>query len=98
MPKPNPSCEAFVPYTVIPVPKSAPLKNSWEYLKMSDEIIEELWQIKDHIAREHGYDIEALVAHLQTKKRPKSQQVVDLRALRGAADQGVPAGADKPRC
>ena len=65
---------------------------------MSDEIIEELWQIKDSIAREHGYDIETLVAHLQTKKRPKGQQVVDLRALRGAAEQGTPVGADKPRC
>ena len=64
---------------------------------MSDEIIEELWQIKDRIAREHGYDIAALVAHLQTKKRPQGQQVVDLGALRGAADQGAPAGADKPR-
>ena len=63
---------------------------------MSDEIIEELWQIKDRIAEEHGYDIEALVTHLQTKKRPKDQQVVDLRALKEAADQGVSAGADKP--
>ena len=34
---------------------------------MSDEIIKELWQIKDNIAREHGYDIDALVAHLRTK-------------------------------
>ena len=37
---------------------------------MSDQIIEELWQIKDSIAREHDYDIESLVAHLQTKQRP----------------------------
>ncbi len=49
---------------------------------MSDEIIKELWQIKDSIAREHRYAIEALVAHLQTKKRPEDQQVVDLRATR----------------
>ena len=35
---------------------------------MSDQIIEELWQIKDSIAREHDYDIESLVAHLQTKQ------------------------------
>ncbi len=64
---------------------------------MSDEIIKELWQIKDGIAREHGYDIEALVAHLQTKKRPEGQQVVDLRAMKGAAEQGAPPDADKPR-
>ena len=64
---------------------------------MSDEIIKELWQIKDRIAREHGYDIEALVAYLQTKKRPKGQQVVDLRAMREAAEQGAPTDADKSR-
>lgn len=64
---------------------------------MSDEIIKELWQIKDSIAREHGYDIETLVAHLRTKKRPEGQQVVDQRAMRGAAEQGDPADADKPR-
>jgi hypothetical protein len=38
---------------------------------MSDKIIEELWQIKDSIAREHRYDIEALVAHLQNQKVPE---------------------------
>ena len=60
---------------------------------MSDEIIKELWRIKDSIAREHGYDLEALVAHLQTKKRPEGQRVVDLRAIRGAAEQGTGADA-----
>lgn len=64
---------------------------------MSDEIIEELWRIKDLIAREHGYDVEALVTHLQTKKRPAGQRVVDLRTMSGATDQDPPAGADKPR-
>jgi hypothetical protein len=63
---------------------------------MSDEIIKELWQIKDSIAREHGYDLEALVARLQTKKRPEGQRVVDLRAIRGAAEQGA-AGDTLPR-
>ena len=38
---------------------------------MSDQIIEELWQIKDNIAREHDYDIESLVAHLQTAQHEK---------------------------
>ena len=53
---------------------------------MPDEIIKELWQIKDSIAREHGYDIRALVAHLQSKKRAKGQQVVDLGSLRQVAE------------
>ena len=62
---------------------------------MSDEIIEELWQIKDSIAREHDYDIESLVAYLQSKQRPADQQVVDLSVLKGTADQGAPELQDK---
>ncbi len=64
---------------------------------MSDKIIEELWQIKDSIAREHDYDIESLVAHLQTKQRSTDRQVVDLSALRRTADQGASGAPDKPR-
>jgi hypothetical protein len=64
---------------------------------MSDAIIKELWQVKDSIAREHGYEIETLVAYLQTKKRPAGQRVIDLRAMRERAEQGAPADADKPR-
>ena len=36
---------------------------------MSDEIIEELWRIKDTIAREHGNDVRKLAAYLQDGKR-----------------------------
>ena len=64
---------------------------------MSDEIIEELWRIKNSIARKHDYEIESLVAHLQTKQRSAGQQVVDLRSLRRTADQGTLGEADKPR-
>lgn len=56
---------------------------------MSDEIIEELWRIKDSIAREHGYDIEALAAYLRSKKRAEGQQVVDLSAMKKTAEQGT---------
>ena len=52
---------------------------------MPDELIEELWRIKDNIAREHGYDVDALVAHLRTRERAESRRVVDLRAAREAA-------------
>ena len=55
---------------------------------MPDEIIKGLWQIKDSIAREHGYDIEALVAYLHTKERPEGQRVIDLRTMTEAAEQG----------
>jgi len=47
---------------------------------MVDAIIKELWQIKDDIAREHGYDIDALVAHLQRRRKASAQQAVDLSA------------------
>ena len=45
---------------------------------MPDEIIEELWKIKDSIAREHNYDIRALAAHLQSKKEAKRARAGDL--------------------
>ena len=35
---------------------------------MPDEIIEELWKIKDSIAREHGNDVRNLAAYLQGEK------------------------------
>jgi len=48
---------------------------------MADEIIEELWKIKDAIALEYGYDIDALVAHLRAVTPPASR-VVDLHRAR----------------
>ncbi len=57
---------------------------------MPDEIIKELWRIKDHIAREHGYDLAALTAYLQTKQRPAGQRVVDLRARRAPIVEDMP--------
>lgn len=62
---------------------------------MSDPIIDELWQIKDSIAREHDCDIESLVAHLQTRPRSAGRQVVDLSALRRTVDHGAPERQDK---
>ena len=55
---------------------------------MSDEIIEELWRIKDSIAQEHGYDIEALVAYrVQSKEKAEDRQIVDLSAMKKTAEQ-----------
>ncbi|MCG2739208.1 MAG: hypothetical protein L6300_03090 [Syntrophaceae bacterium] len=46
---------------------------------MTDEIIKELWKIKDGIANEYGCDVKSLVAYLRAKKHEGDQQVVDLR-------------------
>ena len=45
---------------------------------MPDEIIEELWGIKDRIAREHGNDVRKLAAYLQSKKDAKHARMTDL--------------------
>ena len=45
---------------------------------MADEVIKELWQIKDDIAEEHGCDISAFAAHLRSRTRLEGQTVVDL--------------------
>jgi hypothetical protein len=51
---------------------------------VADEIIEELWKIKDGIAREYAYNVDALVAHIKAKSLSAGQKVVDLRALKPA--------------
>ena len=47
---------------------------------MPDEIIRELWQIKDDIAREHDYDLGRLAAHLRVIERARLGQALDSRA------------------
>ena len=58
---------------------------------MSDEIIEELWRIKDGIAREHGHDVERLAAGLGAGNRRPGRRVVNLRAVRDARERGASA-------
>ena len=58
---------------------------------MADEIIKELWKIKDGIAQEHGYDVDTLVAHLRTRKREGDHQVVDLRSMKETVEQRAQA-------
>ena len=67
-------------------------RNSWEYTRMADEIIKELWQIKDGIASEHGYDIKAFVAYLRARKHLGEHQVVDLQSAKKNAQQGAAPG------
>lgn len=60
---------------------------------MPDEIIEELWKIKDGLAREGGYDVDALIARLRTGRRDGKRQVVDLGAIRRAAEPAAQGDA-----
>lgn len=53
---------------------------------MADEILKELWKIKDAIANEHGFDVRALAAYLQAKKHD-DKQIVDLRAMKKKNEQ-----------
>ena len=64
---------------------------------MTDEIIQELWHIKDSIARDHEYDIDALVAYLRGKKQAGNHHVTDPRSIKGTAEQGTPADAPTSR-
>ena len=58
---------------------------------MTDEIIKELWHIKDDIAREHGYDLDRLAANLKSTERPEpvSNPVVATGPARGQARAGA---------
>lgn len=51
---------------------------------MADEIIEELWKIKDGIAHQYGYNVDELVAHLKKQELLTGQKVVNLRAKKSA--------------
>lgn len=55
---------------------------------MADEIIEELWRLKEEMAREHGYDIEAFCAYLQRKDRAAGFRKVYPQKLKEMAEAG----------
>ena len=55
---------------------------------MADEIIEEVWRIKDELAREHGYDVGRLGAYFQRRERQRAQ-----REREGAGTAAEGAGA-----
>ena len=45
---------------------------------MKNEILEELWRIKDQVAREYEYDIDKLAKRLRDKEKEAKAPVVDL--------------------
>lgn len=45
---------------------------------MSDEIIRELWRVKDDIAKEFNYDIDTLGAELMRRQKESGRKLVNL--------------------
>ena len=64
---------------------------------MSDEIIRELWHIKDEIARKHDYDLEALVAHLREEQSKSKRVALDRQSTLNRAEGDAAGDADEPR-
>ena len=44
-----------------------------------NEILEEVWRNRDEFAREHNYDLDAMVAALQEMEKHPLNKVVDRR-------------------
>ena len=60
---------------------------------MSDEIIRELWRIKDDLAKKFNYDIGALAAEIRRRDKESGEEVVDLsrrNPVRRASDKMEP--------
>nr|VFK42424.1 MAG: hypothetical protein BECKSD772F_GA0070984_11221 [Candidatus Kentron sp. SD]VFK48239.1 MAG: hypothetical protein BECKSD772E_GA0070983_11182 [Candidatus Kentron sp. SD]VFK80604.1 MAG: hypothetical protein BECKSD772D_GA0070982_11332 [Candidatus Kentron sp. SD] len=61
---------------------------------MKDEVLQELWEIKDELARESDYDIEALFKTLRTVQASSTYPVVNLAAHKSTVEQTVGGGAE----
>jgi hypothetical protein len=46
-------------------------------MKMIDETLQELWAIKDNLAKEHAYDLDSLVAYLNEKYQSDGDKAQD---------------------
>jgi hypothetical protein len=62
---------------------------------MPDEVLTELWRIKDDIARQYGNDVDALVAHLRQRETLERLPVVQPSAMQPGAEQGAAGAAPK---
>ena len=48
---------------------------------MKNEILQEVWRNRDEFAREHNYDIDAMVSALQEMEKQSLTRTVDRRDL-----------------
>lgn len=58
---------------------------------MSDEIIREVWEIKDAIGKEANYNLHTLGALLRKRQYTGTKQIVDLSSKRKAVKKKLPA-------
>jgi hypothetical protein len=49
---------------------------------MADEVIRELWRVKDAMAKRFNYDVDALAAELRRRQKESGRPVVDLSRAR----------------
>ena len=49
---------------------------------MSDEIIQELWRIKDTIAKKFDYDINSLADELRKREATSKREILNLAAIK----------------
>jgi hypothetical protein len=45
---------------------------------MKNEILEELWKVKDELGEKYGNNIDALAKALKTKEKDETNKVIDL--------------------
>lgn len=45
---------------------------------MTDEIIQEVWSVKDFFAKAFNYDVEALAAEMRRRQEKSDRKIVDL--------------------
>lgn len=64
---------------------------------MPDEVLEELWEIKDNMAREHDNDVRKLADYLQSKTGAKLARTNDLGTMNGLseADNSINSASER---
>ena len=56
---------------------TAAIENS----SVSDEVLREVWRIKDELSESYGHDIEKLFADIQKKQRLSGRRIVNLQTI-----------------
>ena len=62
---------------------------------MKNEILEEVWRNRDEFAKEHNYDIDAMVATLQEMEKQNPNQIIDRRSQHSKESSGHKQKPDK---